>query len=150
MCAMPLKLIQYGHLHLYMCVCVLMSVSTRFFFCQFDLVVYNSLARNWSGILRVPINTTLVTVTGPTGTFIPTQVQYLSNSSYTHVAMHTHGNLLLFSYLCVYLLFGYQIIPVSHTTMRVRRDKGTAAYELLFGVFGEVSHHHIRFQRNSD
>ena len=120
-----------------------MSVSVRFSFpCQFDLVVYNSLARNWSGVLRVPINTTLVTVTGPTGTAIPTQVQCLANLLYVYACNQaSHDNLLLFFlFVCLFTcFFGYQIVPVSRATMNVRRNKGNASYELLFGVFGEVS-----------
>ena len=139
---MLVKLIWYDYLHVHLCirVCVLMSVSVRFSFpYQFDLVVYNSLARNWSGVLRVPINTTLVTVTGPTGTTIPTQVQCLANLLCVCSQASLDNLLLFFSFVCLLAFFGYQIVPVSCATTNVRRNKGNASYELLFGVFGEVS-----------
>ena len=43
-----------------------------------------------------------------------------------------------------------QVLPVSRATKNVRRNKGYAAYELVFGVFAEVWDNLTYFQYSCD
>ena len=54
-----------------MCVCVCVYHCPPI---QFNMMVYNPLARNWTGVLRVPLSHNTVQVTGSDGKELVSQV----------------------------------------------------------------------------
>ena len=58
---------------------------------QFNMMVYNPLGRNWTGILRVPLSHSTVQVTAASdGNELVSQVHYLLSSS--TLSLNTAGN----------------------------------------------------------